>query len=185
MAKKFIKKYIPNHQTIRDNKYLKIFGKTLHDPNLWHLNRRSVSGAFGIGLFSAFVPMPFQMILAAALAIPARVNLPIAIALVWISNPLTIPPMLVGVYLLGAWVMNIPFIDLFAVFDQYDTTMQAVKAVWSQIWKPVLLGCAISGTFFGLLGFFGIRLLWRMHVVKEWEIRKQKRLDQKQQNQKQ
>ena len=69
MAKKLIRRYLPDPHKIRDHKHLRLFGTLLHDPNLWHLNRRSVSGAFAVGLFMAFVPMPFQMIPAAALAI--------------------------------------------------------------------------------------------------------------------
>ena len=56
---------------------LSIFGSILHDANLWHLNRRSASGAFGIGLFFAFWPFPFQMILVVMMAIPLRVNIPL------------------------------------------------------------------------------------------------------------
>ncbi|MEC8208404.1 MAG: DUF2062 domain-containing protein, partial [Pseudomonadota bacterium] len=48
MPKKFIRRFLPDHQSIKQNKALKIFGKVLHEPNLWHLNRRSASGAFGI-----------------------------------------------------------------------------------------------------------------------------------------
>ena len=78
MAKKLIRRYLPDAHKIRDHKHLRLFGTLLHDPNLWHLNRRSVAGAFAVGLFMAFVPMPFQMIPAAALAILLRVNLPIS-----------------------------------------------------------------------------------------------------------
>ena len=97
---------MPDHQTIKEHKHLKIFGKLLHDGNLWHLNRRSVSGAFAVGLFCAFVPIPSQMILAAAIAIIIRVNLPISVALVWISNPITMPPIFYAAYKFGAYVMG-------------------------------------------------------------------------------
>ena len=40
------------------------FGRWLHHPNLWHLNRRSVSGAVAIGSFSGLVPGPLQMLTA-------------------------------------------------------------------------------------------------------------------------
>jgi len=87
MPKKFIRRFLPDHQSIKQNKALKIFGTVLHEPNLWHLNRRSAAGAFGIGLFFAFWPVPFQMWLSAGIAIPCRVNLPLSIATVWITNP--------------------------------------------------------------------------------------------------
>ncbi|MFW6343056.1 MAG: DUF2062 domain-containing protein, partial [Halothiobacillaceae bacterium] len=77
---------------------MRVFGSRLQDGNLWHLNRRSVSGGVAVGLFSAFVPIPFQMVLAAGLAILLRVNLPLSVVLVWITNPITIVPLL--------WVAN-------------------------------------------------------------------------------
>jgi Uncharacterized protein conserved in bacteria len=91
MPKKFFQRYMPKRETLRDNKALRVFGSLLHDPNLWCLNRRSASGAFAVGLFMAFVPLPSQMIMAAGLAILFGVNLPLAVALVWVSNPITMP----------------------------------------------------------------------------------------------
>ena len=58
MPKKTIKRMMPDHQTIKENKYLKIFGNLLHNANLWHLNRHSVAKAFAVGLFFAFIPVP-------------------------------------------------------------------------------------------------------------------------------
>jgi uncharacterized protein (DUF2062 family) len=68
MPRKFFQRFLPKPQTIRDNKTLQIFGDWLHEPNLWHLNRRSVAGAFAVGLFFAWMPVPFQMALAAVLS---------------------------------------------------------------------------------------------------------------------
>ncbi|GAL10123.1 hypothetical protein JCM19233_1100 [Vibrio astriarenae] len=86
MPRKFIKRFMPNHDVIKRQKALKIFGNVLYNPNLWCLNRRSASGAFAVGLFMAFMPLPSQMIMAAGAAIMCSVNLPLAVALVWISN---------------------------------------------------------------------------------------------------
>ena len=56
MAKNFIKKYLPDPDLIRNHKSMQIFGKFLHDGNLWHLHRRSARGAFAAGLFAALMP---------------------------------------------------------------------------------------------------------------------------------
>ncbi|MDD1631223.1 MAG: DUF2062 domain-containing protein, partial [Methylococcaceae bacterium] len=69
MAKEFIQKllhkFIPDHDVIKQHKNLQFLGDKLHDPNLWHLNRRSVSLAFAVGLFGAWIPTPGQMAIAA------------------------------------------------------------------------------------------------------------------------
>ena len=106
MPKKMIKRLMPDHQTIKNNKHLQIFGDLLHNANLWHLNRRSVSKAFAVGLFFAFIPVPFQMVLAAGFAIIVHANLPLAIALVWITNPLTMPAIFYFCYLVGTWIIG-------------------------------------------------------------------------------
>ena len=87
MPKKFIKRLMPNHRTIREHKHLRFLGSLLHDPNLWHLNRRSASGAFAVGLFMAWVPVPFQMLLGAIGAIAFRVNLPLSATFATSSCP--------------------------------------------------------------------------------------------------
>ena len=81
--KKWLKRIMPAPRTLRENRWLSVFGKLLHDPNLWYLNRRSAAGAFAVGFFMMYMPPIGQMGLAAAAAIVVRVNLPLAVALVW------------------------------------------------------------------------------------------------------
>jgi len=170
MPKKFLKRFMPDHDTIRNHKHLKIFGTLLHSPNLFHLNRRSVAGAFANGLFNAFVPVPFQMVLAAAGAIIFKVNLPLSIALVWITNPLTMPPIFYGSYKVGTWLMGTETGD----FDfelSYEWLMNGLSAIW----QPFLLGCFVCGAIASMTGYMIMRVYWRLHVVKAWRKRKLKR----------
>lgn len=170
MARKIIKRFLPDINQIRGHKFLRIFGTLLHDANLWHLNRQSVSGAFAVGLFMAFVPMPFQMIPAAALAIYFRVNLPISVSLVWITNPVSMPPIFYFCYKLGTWVLGEP-IKRFV----FEPSSEWLVHELNQFWQPFLLGCLAVSTLSALIGYFGIRALWRWHVISNWEKRKIKR----------
>jgi len=170
MPKHLIKRYMPDHEKIREHKHLKIFGTLLHSPNLWHLNRRSAAGAFAVGLFCAAVPVPFQMMLAAAGAILFSVNLPISVALVWVTNPLTMGPMFFIAYEVGSWVLGRE-----AEAFEFQLTWDWLSQQLGVIWEPFLLGCLIFGIAGSLLGYLAIRLLWRLHVVQAWQRRKERR----------
>ena len=108
MPRRFIKRITPDTEKLKAHKHLSIFGELLHNPNLWHMNRRSISGAVAVGIFCAFIPVPFQMVIAAAAAIMFRVNLPISVVTVWLSNPVTMPALFYGCYFLGAMLLGTP-----------------------------------------------------------------------------
>src|SRR5690554_7965522 len=108
MPRKFIRRIMPKHEAVKNSKSLKIFGSLLHDANLWHLNRRSAAGAFAVGLLCAFIPVPFQMALAAAAASSFRVNVPLAVAMVLISNAITMAGIFYFFYVLGTWILREP-----------------------------------------------------------------------------
>ena len=146
MPKQFIEKmmqrFIPDPEFIKQHKNLQFLGDRLHDPNLWHLNRRSISMAFAVGLFFAWVPSPTQMAMAAVAALYFRANLPISVILVWITNPITMPPLFYFAYRVGLWFMNRP--------SPADDFVFSVDGIWSglgNIWEPFLLGCLIGRMF--------------------------------------
>jgi uncharacterized protein (DUF2062 family) len=168
MPKKTIQKFLPDHNKVKQQKSLKIFGSLLHDANLWHLNRRSARGAFSVGLFFAFIPVPFQMVLAAACAIPFRVNLPLSVALVWLTNPLTMPPIFycsyrVGVFALGQETQ--PF--------YFEASWEWLVESLSTIGPAFMVGSLICASIAALIGYFGIDWLWRHSVNKAWNSRGQ------------
>lgn len=167
MPKKIIKRYMPDPQSIKGNKFLKIFGNLLHDPNLWHMNRHSVAKAFAVGLFFAFIPVPFQMVLAAGTAILVHSNLPLSVALVWLTNPFTMPAIFYACYVVGAWFLNKPTKDF-----EFQASWQWVIDSLSTIGPSFLLGCGILAIFFSIIGYIGIHSLWRFNVSKAWKKRK-------------
>lgn len=170
MAKKIIKKYFPDTTKFRDHRHLKMFGSLLNSPNLWHFNRYSVSMAFSVGLFTALIPVPFQMVLAAALAILFRANLPISVALVWITNPFTMPPIFYFAFKLGAYVLDVPPTGF-----HFEASISWLTTGFLHIWKPFLMGCLIVGTLSALLSNIIIRLIWRYTVTRLWQARRLKR----------
>lgn len=162
---------MPDPHTIRDHKSLQMFGTLLHDPNLWHFNRRSVAKAFAVGLFFMMIPVPFQMALAAGVAIIVRSNLPLSVVLVWISNPLTMPPIFYFAYKVGTWVLQTPEVPF-----EFEPTTEWLTSGMLAIWQPFIFGCLFLGTIFSAAGYISIRLLWRWSVIKKLQ---EKRLSTK------
>jgi uncharacterized protein (DUF2062 family) len=162
MPRKFLKKFMPDPHKIKNNKTLSIFGNLLHSPNLWHMNRRSVAKAFLVGLFFAWWPVPFQMILAAGTSILVRSNLPISVGLVWITNPITMPFMFYLAYVVGTWIMGVPEMHF-----EMELSIEWLMNEMVVIWKPFLTGCFVLGVISSLAGYFGINLAWRYSVIKK------------------
>ncbi|MCZ4128223.1 DUF2062 domain-containing protein [Stutzerimonas balearica] len=166
MPRRIFKRYMPHPDRIKGNKSLRFLGGLIHDPNLWHLNRHSVARAMGIGLFWAMIPMPMQMLAAALCALPARANLPIAVGLVWLTNPLTMPPVFYCNYKLGAWLMDTPAIGM-----PDELSLAWVTHLLRDNWQPLYLGSLVMAAVLALLGYFGTQAYWRWWVGRSWRRR--------------
>lgn len=172
MPRRIIKKYMPDPKKLQQQKSLRFLGKLLEDPGLLHLTRKSVANAFMVGIFCAFIPVPFQMVLAAAGAMLLHCNLPISVGLVWITNPVTMPVMFYGTYLVGATLMGVearPMPD--------EMTLEWLGQLLNDAWRPLYLGSFIVGVIMAILSNIGIRLLWRWHVNRSWNKRKLRLLE--------
>jgi uncharacterized protein len=166
-VKKKLKRIMPDPWRLRENRYISVFGRWLHDPSLWHLNRRSAAGAFGVGLFVAILPPVGHMLTAAGLAILLRVNLPLSVALVWVSNPLTIPPISYIAYALGSLVMG-------ERPKGFDLHFWIEPHNWLHVLAPFLLGSVLFGLALGVAGYFTVQLLWRRNLRRQIERRRQR-----------
>lgn len=170
MPKKHLKKLAPSPGWLKRSGIVHVLGDQIHNPNLWHLNRHSAAGAAFIGVFCAFLPMPFQMFLAALLALWFHKNLPLSVAFVWISNPFTYAPMFYFNYLLGSLLIgasNRPF-SIQLSWDWLTSEMM-------YFWQPLLLGSVITGLIAGAISYALMKAYWRWKVTQNWRERCEKR----------
>lgn len=171
MPKKLFKRYIPTPDKVKKLKGLGILGKWLHNPAIWHLHRHSVSKAFFIGLFWMTMPFPSQMIAAAVSAVWFRANLPLSVVLVWISNPLTMPPIFYFNYLVGAKLLGLETTEKW----HFELSWEWMWNTLGDLWLPLFLGSTVVGLTVGMIGYFAVDLFWRMHVIRSWQERRHRK----------
>ena len=175
MRKILLRRLLPFTRNIRgDRKLSRIFGRLLHDPNLWHLNRYSVAWGVSVGLFMAFVPLPFQMLLAVAAAVMISANIPVAVVLVWVSNPITVAPLFFAAYKFGAWLLAETPEKI-----KFEMSIDWVLTQLVEIWQPFLLGCFVLGLASAVIGHAAVRIIWRIHVVQSWQLRRRRLMERR------
>jgi|SRR5690554_2105186 len=170
MPRRFLQRYMPNPETLRRQRSLRFMSNLIGDPRLWMLSRRSVANAFSVGLFTAMLPIPFQMVVAAFGAWLLRCNLPLSIGLVWTTNPLTMPLVFYGNYRIGAWLMNTPARE---APTQISTRWIAERMV--DILPALALGSVVAAIVLATLSNVLVRLIWRWHISRSWKQRVMRR----------
>jgi uncharacterized protein (DUF2062 family) len=128
-------------------------------------NRKMVSKAVFIGLFIAFIPMPMQMLAIVAFIPFTRFNVPIALAICWLSNPFTMPFMYYIEYATGSFILGM------------ETTPVEISVDWftqniGNIFIPLYVGTAFYSIVGSSLGYYLVNHLWRSSVKKDQDSRK-------------
>jgi len=160
--RKTVRRQFLKSRKIKEHRILGYFGAVFDRRKLWHVTRFTVARAVAVGIFSAYLPVPFEIIIAAVLAFILRANLPISVILIWISNPFTWAILWGPPYLLGAALLG-------------DLDELAPKMTWTWIeqhYSALLLGCTIVGLAMASTAYFTVLILWRLDVVRDWERRR-------------
>ena len=166
MPKKLVSRIMPGPKQIERMQGWGWFSRQLFAEDLWHLNRRTVSIAFLNGIFWACMPMPLQMVPSAFCALILRCNVPLSVGLVWLTNPVTMPPYYLSAYTLGAHILGSK-----SVYWPDEVTVEWIQNQLNLIWWPLLTGSLVFGIALGLAGYLIIRYWWIWEVNMSWKKR--------------
>lgn len=173
--RRFLKKYLPDHETIHRNRWLRPFASSLLHPRLWHLNRHSAAGAMAAGLFCGLIPGPLQMICAAICALLFRVNLPLALLVTLYTNPVTLVPLYLAAYQIGRLIIGES--NGFVTPPEFSITnfvgwTEAMQTWMLTVAKPLGIGLIILAAGLAVIGYFATKAAWRYYLIAAWRRRK-------------
>ena len=74
MKSKF-KKWLPDPESVRANRWLRCMGPVLNQPRLWHFSRKGIALGLALGIFFGLLIPVAQTPFAATMAVVLRANL--------------------------------------------------------------------------------------------------------------
>lgn len=175
--RKHLKKYLPDHEAVHGNRWLRPFRNTLLHPRLWHLNRHSAAGAVAAGLFCGLIPGPLQRGGAALCAVVFRVNLPLALLTTLYTNPFTIVPLYLLAYQIGrvaigdtAGFVTPPDVEI----TRFVQWTQAMQDWMLSVATPLGVGVVLLAATLSVTGYFLTKAVWRIWLIRAWRRRSQR-----------
>jgi uncharacterized protein (DUF2062 family) len=154
MIRKFLKR-ISTHPKILE------FLNRYNIPKEYFIpTRKMVARGVFIGTFIAFIPMPMQMAAVVALSPFFRFNIPIAVAMCWITNPITMPIIYYIEYLTGTILLNIEPEPVELTIEWFTNNM-------AKIFIPLYVGALFYSIVGAITGYLLVNLLWRSSVKRE------------------
>jgi len=132
----------------------------------FNVNRKMITKGVFIGLFWGFIPMPMQMLAVISLTPFMKFNVPIAIAMVWLSNPFTMPPMYYMEYLTGNFILG------YEGIENIELTLEWFSNNMANIFVPLYVGTAFYSIVVSSLVYFLLNWLWVRSVKDERNSKK-------------
>ncbi|MEL7446236.1 MAG: DUF2062 domain-containing protein [Pseudomonadota bacterium] len=181
-----IRRYMPKREELAANRYLKPFAHRFLSPELWRFTRRSVPRGVALGLFSGFI-IPFgQIFLAAFLALPSRANVPLAVAVTFITNPLTFPFWIIVANRVGNTMLDIDALFGGIANEEIESGRLSWLVDLFQAAGVTVFGFLVLAVVSAALGYLVSGTVWRIMVARRrakrlrlMEVRLDQRLNAK------
>ncbi len=168
--KRWLRRVTPDRSTLEKHWCLKHFTAVMLDRRCWAFNRASVSRSFALGLFIAFIPptpLPVHLVACTLLGVYFRLNLPVLMATVFISNPFTWVPQVAGSLWVGAKLSGLDLMPFLHTISH--------RTLWAEmhaLWPPLLLGALVLGLAAAACGYVLAQAAWRARVIYQLRRRR-------------
>jgi len=151
----------------KNEKLQELIKKSKVPPEYLSANRKMVSRAVLLGLFIAFIPMPMQMAAVLALMPFVKFNVPIGLAMCWMSNPVTMPPMYYMEYLTGSFFLG-------TKIEPVEMTLKWFSDNIDNIFIPLYTGTLFYSVFGSLTAYWLVNYFWKISVYRDKMLFKNK-----------
>jgi uncharacterized protein (DUF2062 family) len=166
---------MPTRESMEQIGWLRPVAHRVLRPELWRFTRRSVPRGTALGLFvGIFLLIPgVQMAGAALLALPFRANVPVAVAMTFLSNPLSTPflviaSLFVGNHLLG---LHADMATLATLSADQASIGDYARWLLADAAPALLVGLAIIAAITAAVGYVLAILSWRWWIGRKWRRR--------------
>lgn len=174
---------VPSRESLEQNRFIRPVAHRVLAPALWRFTRRSVPRGVALGLLvGIFLLIPgIQMAGAALLALPVRANVPIAVAMTFLSNPAT-TPFLVGLSLYignGLLGRSADISRFYALIESHASVSQWTSWLVSDAAPALLMGLFVVSVVSAAVGYLIASFAWRARIGAKWKARSEDRVRQR------
>jgi uncharacterized protein len=164
----WLKDHTPHREELARSRWLRPIREHVMAPELWQARSEAMARGVAVGMFWAFA-IPFaQIVFATAHCVWWRANIPIAAAITFITNPLTVGGWLWLAYHVGSLVVSAP--------PPHIPADRTSIAEWIQaIGLPAIVGMGLFAVIGAGLGYLAVKLVWRIRLgqrIRERALRR-------------
>lgn len=165
-------RFLKHPRKLRQSPTRRWFARHFLDKRVWKPTQHTLSGGMAVGMFITLQLLPIQMPTAVILSAIFRVNIPIAIAMCWVSNPFTVPFMAWLEYAIGKWVLALYTTVPTSPFPKHlPESMVDAWIVLKEHAPVMLMGGIILGAVVALVSYIATWSCWeigsRMEMAKK------------------
>ena len=175
------RKNAPTRESLENVRWLRPFAHRILEPSLWRFTRRSVPRGVALGLLvGIFLMIPgLQIIGAAMLALPCRANVPIAVAMTFLSNPATTPFLLYLSLIVGnRFVHSSADIGTVTVMIDHGASLgEWARWLASSAAPALVVGLFVIAVVSASVGYLMSSCIWRAWTSHKWHLRERHRAE--------
>jgi len=175
------RKNAPTRQQLEEVRWLRPFAHRVLEPSLWRFTRRSVPRGVALGLIvGIFLMIPgLQIIGAALLALPCRANVPIAVAMTFLSNPATTPFLLYLSIVVGNRFVHstADIATVSAMIEHGASVAEWARWLASSAAPALVMGLFVISAVSAAVGYLLSSCIWRAWISRKWTLRERLRVE--------